>query len=1036
MEMSKPTKGKSKKITCVFLALLMTVSFILPLLTFTVGAAETEEEKQNRIEEVREIINAIPYNDYISLHSEKNYGSAVITLTADNMDASQSELPGGQQVTTYDNFEGRSGKSFLSPDEGSITLNFTVPANGEGLYNFKFTYFPVEGKSSSIERMVKINNKVPFKEARYLTFTKPYRDNYEVDADGNPSFKRDIKDNEIRPTKSEAPEWRSVLAEDSTGFVPDPFLFYLTPGEHTLQIDSVKEPVVIGEIQFLYAGDIPTYEEYRAANSSAKTGTAAPIKIQAETPVVASEITIYPLNDRTSAITEPQDASRIRLNSIGSDKWQLFGQWIRYEFEIPEGAEGMYQIVPRFKQGIYQGVYSSRKIRINGEVPFKEATKLRFNFKDDWQLGPLTDGVTEFEFYLPAGRNVLEFEVSLGDMAQVLQEVERCVLHMSEMYRKIRMITGTNPDSNRDYGFERQIPMVLEGMEEEAVNLRNISASLEEIIGARGEHTVILDRIALQLEKMSGNVDKIAPNLGTFYSNIGGLSSWLLERRNQPLELDYILIQPSSEALPKVNANFLQNVAFEFTSFFMSFFSDYTTVGLMEEIADKGTVTVWLGGVTAGRDQAQIVRQMIFDTFTTDTGIPVNVKLIGGDPLLPATLAGVGPEVALGRAGGDAINYAIRNAVLPLNDFKGDASRGIDSFEEVTKRYNPMALMPLTFHDSRVENPADYKIFGLPEQQTFSMLFYRKDIFVELEIEVPTTWDDLFAIVPKLQLKNLEVGITPGMGPLTTFMYQQNVPLYKGDGIEINLDINQSLDAFKRMTNLYTIYKFPITFDFANRFRSGEMPVGIAGYDLYNQLTVFAPEIRGLWEFVPIPGTIRERMPEDEGIPYQEMGDNLILDNSSPAGVTTTIMMRTAEKRGTQEDAWAFMQWWTGEEAQSRFGNEMAAIMGPAAKQPTANLDALAKMPWPTADYRNLSEQFKYLSATPEVPGSYIVTRYVDFAWRAVYNDGVSAVETLQDYLEEINKELSRKRKEFDMPIIERDKFGRRLDKAAMVTAD
>ena len=1041
MEMNKHTRGKSKKILSIFLATLMTVSIILPLLASPVSAAETEAERRNRIEEVKEIINAIPYNDYLALHSDiyysqhgrMPYGNAVIIMTANDIDLSQSELPDGQQLTVYDNYEGRSGRSFLSPDDGSIALLFTVPVGGEGLYNFNVTYYPIEGKSSSIERMVKINNKVPFKEARYLTFTKPYVDNYEFDENGNPGFRRDIRDNEIRPTKSEAPEWREMLAEDSAGFTSEPFLFYLTAGEHVLHFESVKEPVVIGELKFFKAPDVPTYDEYRSNHSSSRTGTADPIKILAQLPTATSEIVIYPLNDRTSAITEPQDASRIRLNSIGSDKWQVYGQWIRYEFDIPAGAEGMYQIIPRFKQSIYQGVYSSRKVRINGEIPFQEAKRLKFNFKDDWQIIPLNDGETEFEFYLPSGRNVIEFEVSLGAMSDLLREVEASVIKLNEMYRKIRMITGTNPDNNRDYGFYRLIPDVLEDMVDECENLREIAASLEEIIGTRGEHTVILDQIALQLERMYSDEDKVAPNLGRFYSNIGGLSAWLLERRNQPLELDYILIQPIGIPLPRANANFFQNVAYEFVSFIMSFFGDYTSVGLMEEISkNDNVVTVWLGGLTAGRDQAQIVRQMVFDSFTTVTGIPINVKLIAEGSLLPATLAGVGPEVSLGRAAGDAINYAIRSAVLPLNDFKGDPARGIDGFDEVVKRFNPAALIPLTFqnHAEREKDPSyQYGVYGLPEMQYFNMLFYRKDVFVELEIDVPTTWEDLFDIVPRLQLKNLDIGITPGMGPLQIFMFQQNVPLYKGDGIEINLDTNDALDAFKRMTNLYTIYKFPIQYDFANRFRTGEMPIALANYDTYNHLTIFAPEIRGLWEFIPIPGTVREKMPEDEGIPYLELGDNMILDNSSPASVTTTIMLRTAQTNQNQEESWAFMQWWVSEVAQSRFGNEMVAIMGPAAKQPTANLEALAKMPWATADYRNLFEQFKFLSAAPEVPGGYIVGRYVDFAWRAVTNDGLNAIEVMQDYLEEINKELTRKRGEFGMPVIERDRFGRRLDR-------
>ena len=249
-----------------------------------------------------------------------------------------------------------------------------------------------------------------------------------------------------------------------------------------------------------------------------------------------------------------------------------------------------------------------------------------------------------------------------------------------------------------------------------------------------------------------------------------------------------------------------------------------------------------------------------------------------------------------------------------------------------------------------------------------------------------------------------------------------------GDGIETNLGSNLALDSMRRMCNLYTIYKFPIEFNFANRFRSGEMPISIQGYDAYNQLVVFAPEIRGLWEFVPIPGTIREKTPEDAGTDYPELGNGMIIDATSPAGVVCTLMMRSSLEKNNMENAWSFMQWWVGAETQGRFGNELVAMMGAAAKYPTANLEALSNMPWPTSDYKNLQEQFKMLEAVPEVPGSYIIGRYIDFTWKAVYNTGVSAIDSMQDYIPVINKELTRKRIEFDMPTIPRDKFGRRTD--------
>ena len=98
---------------------------------------------------------------------------------------------------------------------------------------------------------------------------------------------------------------------------------------------------------------------------------------------------------------------------------------------------------------------------------------------------------------------------------------------------------------------------------------------------------------------------------------------------------------------------------------------------------------------------------------------------------------------------------------------------------------------------------------------------------------------------------------------------------------------------------------------------------------------------------------------------------------------------------------------------------EMEALLGPSAKQATANLEALYNMPWSTSEYENLRTQFDNLVATPEFPGSYILGRYTNFAFLAVYNDGDEPVDSLQSYIEDINKELSRKRKEFGLPVAE-----------------
>ena len=75
--------------------------------------------------------------------------------------------------------------------------------------------------------------------------------------------------------------------------------------------------------------------------------------------------------------------------------------------------------------------------------------------------------------------------------------------------------------------------------------------------------------------------------------------------------------------------------------FFYSFFTDYDSVG--NTVDGKESLTVWVG---SGREQAQIIKTMVDDSFTAKTGIYVNISLVQGS-LLEATMAGKRPRYCL-----------------------------------------------------------------------------------------------------------------------------------------------------------------------------------------------------------------------------------------------------------------------------------------------------------------------------------------------------------------------------------------------------
>ena len=132
------------------------------------------------------------------------------------------------------------------------------------------------------------------------------------------------------------------------------------------------------------------------------------------------------------------------------------------------------------------------------------------------------------------------------------------------------------------------------------------------------------------------------------------------------------------------------------------------------------------------------------------------------------------------------------------------------------------------------------------------------------------------------------------------------------------------------------------------------------------------------------------------------------------------IMVRNEDRDEEKTaSAWDFMKWYVSAETQINYANELTALLGSVSKHNTANIQALESLPWTTTEFENLMSQFENLSAVPEYPGSYIISRYVNFAFLAVYNENADAADSLQSYIIEINKELTRKRQEFGMAYYE-----------------
>ena len=901
--------------------------------------------------------------------------------------ASWQELPAVTAEAAVDltAFEGdgeiRDGGVY-TPDDSEITWTVEVPQ--EGLYNIRLDYLTVASRGIDIERELRINGEVPFSGASTLCFSRQWTDAGEV--------RKDNQGNDIRPSQTETFAVQTAYCRDDMGYQTEPYAFHFNQGENTITLKAVNEPVILCGMTLTPPVKYATYAEYLAAQPEAamtETGKQWSQIVQGEESTLRSSPSLYARYDRSSPVTEPYSITNTILNFIGGDPWTHAGEWIQWDFEVPE--DGYYNISIKARQMYQRGALSGRTVYIDGEVPFEDLEAVTFAYNTSWEMRTLSDENSQpFRFYLKKGAHTLRMEVTLGEMGPVLKDVEDSIYRLNQIYRKLLVLTGVNPDRFRDYNLAQVYPEAIEAMDLESKRLYKIVDDVVAITGQKSDRAAVAQTLAVQLEQFVANNERITESFSNFKDNITSLGTAMQNMSESKLDVDLIMVTGEDAPIPAVHENFLQRAAHEIRSCASSFFVDYNSLGDKFEDTDD-VLEIW---ITTGRDQSTVLKTMVDDTFTAKTGIKVNVKLVQADAILTAVVAGNGPDIVLSVSGWFAVNYAMRNAVEDLTQFP--------DYAEVVKPFYDSILTPLTY-----DNGTKVGVYGLPETQNFNLLFYRTDIMEELGLEIPQTWDDLIAELPTIQGNSLTVAMPypdialADISVLDSMIYQNGGVIYDDEAKHTLIDSEEGVAAFKQYTSLYNDYGLPTVYDFVSRFRSGEMPLGIASYATYNTLMVSAPEIRGLWDFTLIPGTVRE---------------NGVLDRTVQTDGLCCLMIAT-ENETTRNNAWEFMKWWVSADAQVRFGREMESVLGASARYQTANRDALRQLAWSNAQLKVLEEQMAHTRGFPEIAGGYSTTRHITNAIRRVINTKEDPRETLLNYARTINEEIRIKRREFNLPL-------------------
>lgn len=764
-----------------------------------------------------------------------------------------------------------------------------------------------------------------------------------------------------------------------TGYMP-----YIFLSEGTHEIDIIHNS---GEfsIQYFEFGKTVQPDSYKEPNNNNDNYKGEPIIIEAENASLKSSNFLISKSDTSTTKVTPNDAKRNVVNYIGGGNWKTIGNTITWK--TPELKAGYYSLGFSFRQNTVIGGKAYRRLTIDGEVPFSEASAIGFNYDDNWQRNIYSDKQGKpYLIYLSEGSHEIGLSVVPGDIAQVRNLLTDAVAKLGDLYIDITMITGETVDIYRDYDLFSQISDMEERLINIADNLNIAADALLKIMeqNSGSNYSVIKNMVEI-INQMLKNKYEAHTYKNSYYSNYCSVSAVMQELLNMPLDLDKLVLVSSEENHPFGKSKFGEQLFFSIKRFLTTFVRDYS--GISDSDSNE-SITIW---VNWGRDQAQVLSSLIERSFVPKNGIKVNLQLVNAS-VVQAILSGEGPDCILQYTRSEPVNLAMRGALYDLSQF--------DDCDEVLKRFQKGAEIPYRYKDG---------LYALPDTQTFFAMFYRKDILDEYSIEVPQTWDEFNEAAKILMRHNMSLylpntaatdaaQINSGVGIINIFpslLIQNSLPLYVENGKSTNLLSADVMEVFGTWTNFYTKQKFPLSLDFYNRFRVGITPIGISQYTLYTTLKVAAPEIDGLWGVTHIPGTVRE----DGTISYASSG-----------GGTGCAILKTSKK---PDKAWEFLKWWTDAQTQLTYSNDIESLLGPVGRVALSNVEAIKSLSWDEGMLESILESWEAVEEVPEYPGSYYVTRSIYQSFWNVVNSNKNTKDMLMKYGKEANDEIARKWKQY-----------------------
>ena len=853
-----------------------------------------------------------------------------------------------------------------------VTTNYDVNVTEEGKYSLYISNKLSTTGFKDSEFEVHIDDEVKLERGKIRAYLK----------NASEEFKEDSYGNEICPSQETITTWNYQGLYDYQYYLPLPYGFNLNTGNHKISLVQIAgDEIALGDIYLYKHASIPSYLEYHEPHKDAPHGDRLD-EIQGEHFSYKNDTTPIPSTSPDINV-KPYHTVKAMLNVLSN--FSLSNQIISYTFEVKQAGNYVINLNANINNSNHA---TFGTIFMDNEVPFGELLHYPFAPTRGYEEIILKDAnKNPFQFYLNEGIHTLSIKIDVSLYNEVIEILNEAIDNFNQIYLALKRIAGTST-GNKEWSPDNDFPGITEEISRNYDLINSVIPYIKKVNGSGTNfQTLIYLRSALSSIKGVLSKPKYIPNkYGKFSEGSGSIieniANAVSDLSSSPLDIDRIIIGSPNSYKLKGKKNGFDSFIEKVKKFFISFGYDYSG-----KAKGKKTIEIW---VARSRQYVDLMQELVDgSSFKDDTGYDVKFVILSDESkLILSNAARISPDGVMGISNWLPYEMGIRNLTVDLTKF--------DDYGDVISRFSSGALISLI---------ADQKGLALPETQDFYVMYYRKDIASGYNFDLPNTWNDVVGLLPKMQRNGFNFYIplstsTSSKSIMTTapFIYQYGGNLFSDDGLKTTIDEETSLNGIKMMTELFTLYGLESQVaNFFNSFRNGSLPIGVSTFDTYVKLTLSAPELAGKWDIALAPGT--------------DDGNGNILRWQTGSAQSMCLINKGEEKN---QAGWELLKWWSSKGVQADFAKRLSLQYGKGYIWNSANLDAFKESIIFSESEKNIIlEQWKHMREIPRVPGWYMLERELSNAWNNIVLNGHNTRAAVENAVDLINKELTRKLKEF-----------------------